>query len=176
MLINPRANLYFHNIPKLFSFDNHLQKQWRCHRDCSCYKKKKRASIIIQCRLRGKIARKDLRKLKKVGYIRLAFHTQWYKSRLWIIVHLCQEVGYLIQFMTIHLVRSYDDTSRFILIERHAVQLRLGLWQCQLRIHVQDSWLSFKAQVNIQLRLKQHEWVYSYYCPQFKRSIYHSWK
>ncbi|KAL6968220.1 hypothetical protein U1Q18_034022 [Sarracenia purpurea var. burkii] len=41
-----------------------MQAHWRGHRAFSYYKKLKRASIVTQCRWRGIIARRELRKLK----------------------------------------------------------------------------------------------------------------
>ncbi|PQP93279.1 hypothetical protein Pyn_22805 [Prunus yedoensis var. nudiflora] len=37
---------------------------WRCHKAVKYYKKLKKGSIVAQCQMRGKIARKELRKLK----------------------------------------------------------------------------------------------------------------
>ncbi|KAG7030324.1 Myosin-11 [Cucurbita argyrosperma subsp. argyrosperma] len=41
-----------------------IQARWRCHKAASYYTKLQRGSIVAQCRWRGKIARKELRKLK----------------------------------------------------------------------------------------------------------------
>ncbi|CAI0449009.1 unnamed protein product [Linum tenue] len=45
-----------------FSSDN--QARWRCHRAAFYYKRLKRGAIVSQTRWRGKVARKELRKLK----------------------------------------------------------------------------------------------------------------
>nr|XP_027111216.1 myosin-9-like [Coffea arabica] len=41
-----------------------IQARWRCHKASSYHRKLKRGTIIAQCRWRGKIARRELRKLK----------------------------------------------------------------------------------------------------------------
>ncbi|KAL8551915.1 hypothetical protein ACS0TY_000820 [Phlomoides rotata] len=41
-----------------------IQTRWRCHRAASYYRKLKRGTIVAQCRWRGRVAKKDLRKLK----------------------------------------------------------------------------------------------------------------
>ncbi|KAK3036849.1 hypothetical protein RJ639_031467, partial [Escallonia herrerae] len=41
-----------------------IQAHWRCHRAFSYHKKLIRASVVTQCRWRGRIARRELRKLK----------------------------------------------------------------------------------------------------------------
>ncbi|XP_027158322.1 myosin-9-like [Coffea eugenioides] len=41
-----------------------IQAMWRCHKASSYHRKLKRGTIIAQCRWRGKIARRELRKLK----------------------------------------------------------------------------------------------------------------
>ncbi|KAK4385486.1 Myosin-11 [Sesamum angolense] len=41
-----------------------IQARWRCHRASSFYRKLKRGTILAQCRLRGRIAKRELRKLK----------------------------------------------------------------------------------------------------------------
>lgn len=45
----------------------YLQARWRGHRCFAYYKKLIKAAIITQCRWRGRIARKELRKLKMVS-------------------------------------------------------------------------------------------------------------
>lgn len=49
----------------------YLQARWRCHGAASYYKKLKKGSILAQCRWRGRIARRELRKLKMVTYIKV---------------------------------------------------------------------------------------------------------
>lgn len=51
------------------SLSNKMQARWRCHKAASYYKKLKRGSIVTQCRWRGRIARRELRKLKMVSII-----------------------------------------------------------------------------------------------------------
>ncbi|KAF5454727.1 hypothetical protein F2P56_024373 [Juglans regia] len=46
------------------SLSNKMQARWRCHKAASYYRKLKRGSIVTQCRWRGQIARRELRKLK----------------------------------------------------------------------------------------------------------------
>lgn len=46
----------------------HLQAQWRCHQAYSYYKKLQRAIIVSQCGWRCRVARRELRKLKMVGF------------------------------------------------------------------------------------------------------------
>ncbi|KAL9264795.1 Myosin-11-like protein [Drosera capensis] len=41
-----------------------IQACWRCYKVFSCYKKLKRAVLVSQCRWRGRLGRKELRKLK----------------------------------------------------------------------------------------------------------------
>ncbi|KAI7749594.1 hypothetical protein M8C21_021896 [Ambrosia artemisiifolia] len=41
-----------------------IQTRWRCHHNSAYYKKLKKGSIVTQCRWRGRIAKKELRKLK----------------------------------------------------------------------------------------------------------------
>ncbi|XP_024926209.3 myosin-11 [Ziziphus jujuba] len=41
-----------------------IQARWRCHKAASYYKRLKRGSIAAQCRWRGRIAKRELRKLK----------------------------------------------------------------------------------------------------------------
>ncbi|PIN20245.1 Myosin class V heavy chain [Handroanthus impetiginosus] len=41
-----------------------IQARWRCHRASSYYRKLKRGTILAQCRWRGRIAKRELRKLK----------------------------------------------------------------------------------------------------------------
>ncbi|KAL3838131.1 hypothetical protein ACJIZ3_022722 [Penstemon smallii] len=41
-----------------------IQTRWRCHRSSSYYRKLKKGTMVAQCRWRGKIAKKELRKLK----------------------------------------------------------------------------------------------------------------
>ncbi|KAK2970160.1 hypothetical protein RJ640_019628, partial [Escallonia rubra] len=43
-----------------------IQAHWRCHSTFSYHKKLIRASVVTQCRWRGRIARRELRKLKMV--------------------------------------------------------------------------------------------------------------
>lgn len=45
-----------------------LQANWHRHRDFKYYKKLMRSAIVTQTRWRGRIARKELRKLKMVGF------------------------------------------------------------------------------------------------------------
>ncbi|KAL3520939.1 hypothetical protein ACH5RR_019088 [Cinchona calisaya] len=41
-----------------------IQARWRCHKASSYHRKLKRGTIVAQCRWRGRIARRELRKLK----------------------------------------------------------------------------------------------------------------
>ncbi|KAK6136097.1 hypothetical protein DH2020_030202 [Rehmannia glutinosa] len=41
-----------------------IQARWRCHRSSSYYRKLKRGTLKAQCRWRGRIAKRELRKLK----------------------------------------------------------------------------------------------------------------
>ncbi|PON73461.1 Myosin [Trema orientale] len=42
----------------------YMQARWRCHKAAAYYKKLKKGSILAQCRWRGRIAKRELRKLK----------------------------------------------------------------------------------------------------------------
>lgn len=44
-----------------------MQARWRCHKAASYYNKLKRGSIVAQCRWRGRIAKREFRKLKMVS-------------------------------------------------------------------------------------------------------------
>jgi myosin-5 len=46
-----------------------LQAQWRGYSAFVFYKKMNRAAITFQCAWRGKVARKDLKKLKMVSFL-----------------------------------------------------------------------------------------------------------
>ncbi|CAH1430894.1 unnamed protein product [Lactuca virosa] len=41
-----------------------IQTRWRCHKHSAYYKRLKKGSLVTQCRWRGRIARRELRKLK----------------------------------------------------------------------------------------------------------------
>ncbi|CAL0308812.1 unnamed protein product [Lupinus luteus] len=41
-----------------------VQARWRCHKAASYYKRLKKGSVVTQCRWRGRLARRELRKLK----------------------------------------------------------------------------------------------------------------
>ncbi|KAK7283359.1 hypothetical protein RIF29_12820 [Crotalaria pallida] len=46
-----------------------IQARWRCHKAAVYYKRLKRGAIVTQCRWRGRVARRELRKLKMMQHI-----------------------------------------------------------------------------------------------------------
>lgn len=57
-----------------YSLILYLQSRWRGHRDFAYYRKLIRASIVTQCRWRGRVAKQELRKLKMVGLCVVNMH------------------------------------------------------------------------------------------------------
>ncbi|KAG8390828.1 hypothetical protein BUALT_Bualt01G0124100 [Buddleja alternifolia] len=45
-----------------------IQARWRCHKASAFYRKLKRGTLIAQCKWRGRLAKRELRKLKMVSF------------------------------------------------------------------------------------------------------------
>lgn len=74
-----------------------MQAQWRCHRATSYYKKLKKGVILSQSRWRGRLAKKELRKLKMV-HESTFFHVFWLIDKdvfLFVCLQASRETGAL---------------------------------------------------------------------------------
>ena len=75
IIIQVRVDYYIirvsHKGDQYSAFKFTLQKwqaRWRCHKAAKYYKRLKKGAIVTQCRWRGRVARRELRKLKMVSF------------------------------------------------------------------------------------------------------------
>ena len=69
------------NAGTVLDLKQYLQARWRGHRCFAYYKKLIKAAILTQCRWRGRVARKELRKLKMVSVTVVIMHNKTKKSQ-----------------------------------------------------------------------------------------------